>query len=412
MRKVYVVQENEEDGRLLDALEAAGMSTDESDFSNPTCPRCGCGTLLAYTEDDLFELMTWYTVDADDGAKADAWYLVCSQFDCDYEEEVERVFDPMGAEIFDQESAHMEFDEYAGLLQRTPVGLLDLVSYLQSALEDGPNRKLEAVLDEAEWRYEDAVEQARKWINRLPLGKRIRFRTWDENVQDHVEVDGTFVSATDEGFMLLRDPGEEVMLLRADAIYHWEPRRPGTDEVSPKFSEVMREDRPADKDGNRKPRLIMLHLGGDRVVVRGQHLRLHHVDRFGQYHVGCWDEAAAAALGLTPAGSGYWEGVYRRSDVEARYDSEQAVRVKGHWLDQWGSAGEGAWVAVRTEDPDIATALGLELQKPWFTPETEEEKQRSRPRWTGLFRKEEVEECKEVRTYHWPLPEFQVPESR
>ena len=117
MRKIYIVRENEEDGRLLEALEAAGLSTDESDFSNPTCPRCGSSTLLAYTEGDAFELLTWYEVDASDGAKADAWFLVCSSFTCNYEEQVERVFDPMGAEIFDQDSAHGEFDEYSGIHQ-------------------------------------------------------------------------------------------------------------------------------------------------------------------------------------------------------------------------------------------------------------------------------------------------------
>ena len=409
MRKIYIVRENEEDGRLLEALEAAGLSTDESDFSNPNCPRCGSSTLLAYTENDAFDLLTWYEVEASDGAKADAWYLVCSQFTCTYEEQVERVFDPMGAEIFDQDRAHMDFDEYSGIHQSSPRGMLHLINYLRSALEAKPNRKLEAVLDEAEWRYEDAVEQAQEWINRVPLGKRIRFSTWSEQDQKHVEVEGTFVSATDEGFMLLRDPGEEVMLVQADALDSWAPRRPEEEELPAKLTE---RDLLGAPDENGRPTLIMLGYYREMVVIREHHLQLSYVDRFGQYHVRCWDEAAARDLGLTPICEGYWEGVFRRADVEARYDSQPAVKVKGHWVVQWGSAEGETWTAVRTEDPDVAAALDLELEKPWFPPETEEQKQRYRPSWSGLFRNEEIEERKDLRTYHWPLPELQVPDSR
>lgn len=406
MRRIYVVRENEEDGRLLDALEAAGMTTDESEFDNPACPHCGCSTMLAYTKGDIFFLVTWSRLDAEDD-KAEAWYLVCSQFDCTYEEEVERVFDPMGAEIFDQQDAEMAFESYSSLTDRTPLGLLELAAYLKSALEAGPNRKLEDVLDQAEWLYDSHVERAQKWISCIPPGKRIRFSTWDDQKQAHVKVEGTFVCPTDEGLMLLRAPGDEVMLRRADEIDFWEPKRPETDEVSKTFEEVMQEDPPLGDQGSRKPQVILLHLGRDRVVVRGYHLQLREVDRFGQYHVGSEDPVAAAALDLTEAVEGYWEGVFRRSDVEAKYEARETVKVKGHWLDQWGSAGKDEWAAVQTEDPDTAAALGLEPQKPWFPPETEAQRLRYRPRWSGLVRDEEIEDRKEVRIYHWPLPDLQ-----
>ncbi|MDF2626730.1 MAG: hypothetical protein K0R39_561 [Symbiobacteriaceae bacterium] len=408
MRKIYILRENEEDGRLLAALEAAGLSTDESEFTNPTCPLCGSSTLLAYTKGEQFELLTWYEIDDDEGAGADAWYLVCSGFECTYEEEVERVFDPMGATAFDQEVAHHQFDEYSGMLERTPVGLKYLISYLQSALEEAPNRKLEAVLDEAEWRYEKDVKQARKWINQVPLGKRVRFRHTDEAADTADEIEGTFVSATDEGFLLLRAPDEQMMLVKADEIYSWEPRKPAVEEISERRKGLKVIDR-SDKDG--KPRMIYMCGSRDIIVVQGHHLHVNHIDRYGQYHVYSSDPTAAAALSLEAQGNAYWEGVFRRSDVEARYEVGHFVKVKGHWLEQHGVGGKNTWVAVHTEDPDIAAALGLEEQTPLFPPETEEERQRYRPRWTGLFPNEEVEERKEVRTYRWPLPELQVPEA-
>ncbi|HWI52219.1 MAG TPA: hypothetical protein VNT01_08755 [Symbiobacteriaceae bacterium] len=409
MRKLYVIRENEEDGRLLDALTAAGCSTDESEFDNPVCPVCGHSTLLAYTEGDAFEVVTWYCLDEADCANADGWYLVCSQMECTYEERVERVTDPMGALLFDIDMAHWAFDEYAGLISRHNSGMMELITWLRGALESGPNRKLQCFLEEAEWRYADDLQRTRKWIDRVPPGRLVRFQV-DGASEEQDEIMGTFLTGTDAGFMVLTEPGGALMSLRSEDVFCLQPRRPDKDELSRPLEEELKE---AEIQAGQTPKRnwIKLNTLKEMVVIRGHHVRLGHVDMFGRYHVRCWERSAALALGLQERCENYWEGVFRRSDVEIRYDVRHMVKVKGHWVDVYGAAEHEDWPAVRTTDPMVASELGLKLERPWFPPEDEAEERKLRPCWSGVIPEDDVEDRREVRLYHWPLPEFPLPDA-
>lgn len=411
MRKVYIMRTNEEDGRLLDALIAAGLSTDESALENPVCPRCGCSTLLAFADDQQFEVVLWEQVDESDGADAHAWYLICSQFDCTYQEEIERVLDPMGAEIFDQSSAQAEFEEYSGIMDLHPVELMELIEDLRVVLATGQNRKLACMLEEAEWRYEESMEWRWAWIRRVPPGKRIRFSLFDSNDEgtaETEEIEGTFVSATDDGFLILREPDEALMLVRAQELDSFLPHQPDKQELPKPLRERIAEVlSPASSDGeSRSPRLIHGIPRLQWVVIRGHHLRFDSVNRLGQYKVRCWDPVAAEALSLTPVGKRYWEGLFRRSELEARYDLKRMIKTKGHWVDVVGYMGEEKSPYVRTEDPEVAAALGLQEQKPLYPPETEEAIQKYRRSWSGDVAENDIEDRQEVKLYHWPLPEF------
>lgn len=403
MRRLYIIRENEEDGRLLDALIAAGRSTREDEFENPACPLCGHGTLLGYTEGDAFNVITWPVLDENDVKDADEWFLLCNRLDCTYVEQVERVANPMGADPFDVGMAHMEFDEYCGLTSRNPVGLTRLITWLRSALAaGGPNRKLQDLLDQAEWHEEYRIAQVRKWIDRVPPGKRVEFRT------DTFQTLGTFVTATEDGFMVLSEPGGELLSVRADAVWEYRPWRPHKEDLPKPTEELLKELVGDDQDIHH--RLIAIHGDLERVVIRGFHLILHHVDKFGQYHVGCGERPAAEALGLKAVSEEYWEGVYRRSEIDGRYDTREMVKVRGHWLDVTGYANHGRWPAVRTYDPAVGAALGLELDKPWrpIGDDDDDEPKRTPlpPSWSGIVPEQDVEENKVIRLYLWPLPEF------
>jgi hypothetical protein len=414
MRRIYILRANEEDGRLLDALTAAGCSPDESTLENPVCPRCGSSTLLAFTEDDQFQVLLWEKVDDTDGAGAHAWHLICSRFDCAYQEEVERVLDPMGAEIFDQWWASAEFEEYAGLMERHPIELMDLIEYFRAVLATGQNPKLACMLEEAEWRYEASLEWRWKWIRSVPLGKRIRFTLIVEGEEDEIdetdEIEGTFVTPTDDGFMVLRDPDETCMLVQARDIGRFQPQRPKTQELPKPRKQEIAEVLSADERGNeaRRRRVIYNMSPNHWVVIRGHHLMLSDVNRLGQYKVRCWDPAAAEALSLTPHGERYWEGLFRRSEIEGRYDLKIMIKAKGHWVDMVGYMGEQKWPYVRTEDPAVAADLGLTEQVPLYPPKTEEELRRYQRSWSGGVPENDIEDRQEVKLYHWPLPEFKV----
>lgn len=402
MRKLYIIRENEEDGKLLDALIAAGRSTDEGEFENPVCPLCGSSTLVAYVENGEFEVVTWYCLSDKEGAAAESWHLVCGNLECTWEEQVERVQDPMGALFFDVDMAHNEFDEYCGLISRDAPDMLNLIAWLKGALEGGPNRKLQCFLEEAEWRYKEHLKTVRKWIDRVPPGKLVKFRTGTDDSK------GTFVTATEQGFMILTDPHDLLKQFRVEDVFDCLPRRPDRDELSPGIHEVLRQAEEGGKLG-----WIAINCAIEYVVVKGHHLQLDQVDKFGQYHVRAWSEAAGVGLGMTQKGENYWEATFRRSDIESRYDIRRMVKVKGYWVDTWGTSQYQNWPAVRTTDPAIASALGLEFDKPWSVGDEDEEARPPRqPTWSGVIPEADVEDRREVRLYHWPLPEFPLPESR
>ncbi|HYF90855.1 MAG TPA: hypothetical protein VD969_01275 [Symbiobacteriaceae bacterium] len=397
MRKLYVIRENEEDGRLLDALITAGRSLDESEFENPPCPVCGCDTLLAYTEGDNYEVVTWDEL-GETEAGADAWFLVCSQIECPHEEPVELVADPMGALLFDQRVAEPAFAAYLEVDDRTPPGKLELISDLKAALAECPSRKVQAYLDLVRYSYDEEVSRTRRWIDLVPPGKLVEFRRDDETIR------GTFLTATEEGFMILTEPGSSLRCVRAEEIYWPQPLWPDRDDLPKPVSELLQE--AAEPGGSMRPLRLIMCLGPrERVVIRGYHLQLSIVDRFGRYHVRCWDREAATALGLSQKCENYWEGVFRRSEVDGRYDVREMVKVQGHWLDVIGKADNGRAPVVQTDDPLIGAELGLSYIEYRGSRDENGDLRHFPPSWQGAVTEAEVEERKEVRLYHWPLPE-------
>lgn len=396
MRKLYILHEEEEDEAILDALEAQGLPLDECQLSNPDCPRCGKPTMLAYQDGEDYEVMTWSGIVDDEGADADAWYLICSEFTCEWHEEVERLVHPRGAEIFfDMHESSMEFDEYAGIFSRRPDHMMELVHWLEQACEGDHHWKLDSILAEAQWRYEESMEQIRRWLKRVPFNRNI------EITLDGEQIKGKFLAATDEGLLVQRHKTGEILAVRAECLDYYGPRR---------FHEPDRE--PDDAPLNLK-NMIMFMFSPDRVIIRGHHVELRHVDRLGQYHVCCRDGRVARALGLKKKAKNFWEGVFRRSQVEGRYEVEPMVKVEGHWVRVWGKANRNGHPAVYTDDEAVAMQLGLPPQRPWFYPDDDDENPEPPKitRWSGVIDPERIEEQKDVKVYIWPIPELAASDS-
>ena len=147
-----MIQEEVEDDRVLDALLAGGIDPDE--LENPRCPLCNTDTLLAYVTGREYHVITWhYLSDEEVRMQPDAWYLICQEYACRYEEQVERVSAPDGAEIFDLLLASSVFDEESGLMS-PPADLAKLITYLKQELKRTQHRKLEAFLHLARWYYD------------------------------------------------------------------------------------------------------------------------------------------------------------------------------------------------------------------------------------------------------------------
>jgi hypothetical protein len=388
VRKLYIFRENEEDGRVLDALPEPGIDPEE--IANPTCPRCGGETLMAYEEDGDYNVLTWYCLtDEDDQAKPDAWYLICQNFKCPYEEQVERVLDPMGAEFFNLQTSHMEFDESTGLIGRNPSRMKALIRYLEALRKRYSYRKLDAFLEEARWRYDDDMERVRKWMQKIPPGRRIDLWLNGDRLK------ATFVAATDDALLVNLLPEGQMTVIGAESLRGYGPHR---------FDEPEKPEEPDPLKGDRD-RWIMVHGHADWVIVQGYHLRLWSVDRFGQYHVGTWDREAAEALGLEPCGQNCWDGLLRRRQIEARYTKQAMAKVKGYWVEVHGESAVTKSPSVYTEDPAVAAALGLTPVKPWFPEECYDPYQLTLPRFSGVIPREQVEEWDEVCIYQWPIPE-------
>ncbi|HEY3368172.1 MAG TPA: hypothetical protein VGK74_24230 [Symbiobacteriaceae bacterium] len=384
MKQVYILRTNEEDGVLLDALLAEGPANDE-DPSNPTCPRCGSDTMLVYLwDDDEYAILTDRVgTEPDDEIETDEWFLTCQNANCTYEEAVERVLNPAGAILFDPEWIFHQLDETYALYSRSLPGMEELVAALQERIKQIRTHNVAALLFEARWQSEAALTDAREWLARLAPNAEIVFDYDDKPTEAQV------VAVTEDGALLLTKAGE---MLAA-------PLRVMTrDQVR------LKKDKPEPVDLNPDPdRLIDLSGFGQYVVVRGQRLEHKHVDRLGQFHVGCRNAESAAILGLEQVVEGYWEGRFRRSDIEAHYDARVTVQVKGYWLRLNGRTWQRKLPWVTTSNPEIAAALGLAKMPEWHT-EGAPTPTVSVPRYSGVITWEQVEEQGEERTYHWPLP--------
>jgi hypothetical protein len=402
VQKVYILRANEEDGVLLDAMLAQGIEPDESEFSNPRCPRCSSSTLLAFTEGDDYEVMTWYELDEKDVAGADTWYMVCSHLECDWEEQVLRATHPMGATLFLLNQSFHLFDDQWSLGAGPPVRQKRLVAYINRLQTDRGARKLQAFVEECEWHYQEKMTSIRNWLRRVPAGRTVRIDMRNEQVK------GTFLTAVDDGCMLMQDNGE-VVTIDAETIYTYYPRR--FDRWGPAEEEVQRDLQSVLHRAAAEPDSWYTICGMyQRVVVRGCELEFDHVDPFGRYNVHTRDRQVAEALGLKQQNdTSWWEGWFRRSEIEARYDVNEMVKVKGYWLEVSGITETNQLFAVSTEDPDAASALGLTLQTPLvFEEQGEPPLDQKTPRWYGNVHPNAVEEKAEAKSWYWPLPEVHI----
>ncbi|HLN61358.1 MAG TPA: hypothetical protein VK464_07350 [Symbiobacteriaceae bacterium] len=402
MQTVYIIRENEEDGVLLDALLARGVDPDQVEGCNPTCPRCFSTTLLAFSEGDAYDVLTWFTLNEEDVAGADHWYLVCSNLECEWEEEVERVTNPFEATTtFDPETSSHWLDEHCNVSSGPPARQLRLIEYFKRLRQFYGTRKLEALQETAEWYYAHEMKQIRAWFERVPTGRTVEIRTGGETVK------GTFLTASQNACMVMQENGE-LITVDAHTIYTFYPRR--FDQWGPEEQAVQRT---AKQSGLKRldatPDSLTIICGwSQRIVVRGYELEFEWVDRFGRYLGYTQDPHAAEALGLTSTGY-QWEGTFRRSEIEARYDVTEMLKVKGYWVELSGYTNTNQLPEVMTEDPDAARALGLKLQKPLILDADEEPTlDQTTPRWYGVVQPDDVEERSEVKTWHWPLPEVQV----
>lgn len=388
MRKLYILRRQEDDGALLDALEARGLGPD--DITNPNCPTCGADTYVAYTAGEAFLVITWDGLDPDDEEDADEWFLVCSEPGCPYEEQVERVVDPAGAETFDLEVSERGLDEFLGFM---PLGLRQLIEFLQQMDRDRPNRKLECLVDAAQWRYDSGMEGIRQWLSKLPEGKRIHFDVEGESMK------GTFMAATQQGLLAITNPGGELVAVSAESLsgygpLYFDPTQEDEEEIE--FSDI-------DPD-----RVVWVHGGSEYVVIRGHHMRLAWTEeRLGVYKVSTQDEAVARDLDLRQTAERWWEGWFRRHEIDARYDIQRLVLVRGHWLVKWGEAKGGTRPAVICDDPAVAAELGLEPVRGWRM-DDRPESEMPIAHWSGTVDSSEVADQREMRLYHWPIPDAAV----
>jgi hypothetical protein len=311
MRKLYILRKQEDDGALLDALEARGLGPD--DMVNPTCPTCGAYTYLAYTTGDAFTVITWDSLDPDDEADADAWFLTCTEPACCYEEEVERVLTPAGAEPFDLETSEREIDEFLGF---TPLGLRQLIEYLQQLAQEHPNRKLECLVDAAQWRYDAAMESIRQWLSKLPVGKRIHFTIDGESMK------GSFLTATEDSFLTITQPGGELIAVPAESLGGYGPHY---------FDSKQEDGEDVDITNIDPDRLIWMQGNLEYVVVRGHHMQLGWTDeRFGIYKISSQDEALARELGLRQTADRWSSGAKPRA-ASAPLLSPRTRRWRPNW---------------------------------------------------------------------------------
>ncbi|MFZ5815776.1 MAG: hypothetical protein ACOY93_10805 [Bacillota bacterium] len=379
----------EEGEEVLDALLEQGIDPD--DIENPTCPRCFNQTLLAYREGEEYTLITWECLtEEDDAARPDAWYLVCQNLLCPYEEEIERALDPRGATPFELQYSHWALEDEIDLLGRNPSEMTKLIAYLERVKRTHPHWKLDCFLEEARWRREWDLKQIRKWLASIPPGRRIEF--WAEGEDHKVK----FYAATDDALLVENLSDGQMMVVRAEALQSYGPRQ-----FDPEGDKPPLEARNVDPDS-------WISLCGYRefVVAQGHHLHLYEVDRFSQFHVGTDDPLAAAALGLEPQGESYWRGKLRRSQIEARYEKRKMVKVKGYWVEVHGKTARTHSPSVSTEDAEVAAALGLKPCKRFWVVDPEEPGPPEIARWSGIIPSDQVEQWDEVCVYQWPIPEI------
>lgn len=377
MRKVYILRDEEEDGMVLDALVAQGLPPSEDSLENPVCPHCESPLLVACQQGREFDVIIWESLGEEcEPHGADAWFLVCSDLTCPYEEQVQRVAQPAGAELYDLRAAHEALDESLGLFCMFPPVVHEVVTELECLYQSHPSRKLLSVLNEARDQLKFATAELRKRVEALPSGGQITVDLGDDRTT------GTLLTST-EGYLLLTGPEGDLTAISLCAVHTVSPHR--------------------EPYNFKRCEWVTIEGATDWVVIRGHHLRLEWVDRLGAYHVSTTDPAAAGALGLEAHGEGYWTGNFRRCDAEARYEARKLARVAGQWVEVTGYRSRDRSPSVRTENPALAAQLGLKPQRE--ARECSPEAEWPVSHWNGVVPADLVEEQAEERVYAWPIPE-------
>ncbi len=384
MRRIYFLNREQESERVLDAILAQGL--DPEQIENPTCPLCGAETLPAYLDDGEFTVVLRDRLDEDG---VETWYLVCQELDCPYEEQVERTLEPEGAIFFEVQDAAREFVQEMDLYRGAPAEQMDLITWLRQVVHEFPYRRNQDLLDKAERHYRGQLKRIRRWVGKREYGQRIGLHV---NGEWH---DGLFFAATENAVMMRTQPGDELVTVPVERIgCH---RIPVREEKPISLKEAL-----ADRD-----RAVSAVGCTEYVVIRGHRVEVEEVDRFGVFHVRCWEAPVAEALSLTQKAENYWEGEFRRHEIDQRYEARRVARVKGHWVEATGETEVTKSPLVSTEDPVVAEALGLKESLRWYI--YHEEPPHLTPRhWSGIIPLDQVEAFDEVRIYLWPLPEAQV----
>lgn len=381
MRRLYILSDEEFD----EEFESDKYDHAAGQVENPTCPRCGRELLVAFVAEGDMEVLADYCLFGDEVQVAESWYLVCGNFNCLYEEEVEFVREPAGAVLFDMNEAASLFGEETGFGEMCPAGNRELVEELAELYADSGNRKLPSLIDDLQWQSDEHLRQLREWLVRVPAGRTIE-----------IHLDGTrwegYIVLYSDSHLLLRPKGaSEALAFALEEISFFGPRY-FRDEPEPEAPEA----------GTEMAHMIVLS-GRERCVVKGHHLHLDQVDRFGRHHCRTWDAAVGQALGMKHLGDTCYQGVFRRTEVQGRYDLRRIVRVAGHWVEWFGPTATGDALAVKTVDPEIARALDL---KPWqaWLPNADGTWPPS-PFWYGFVSLESVEAQEEHPVWLRPIPE-------
>lgn len=373
LRRLYLLSDHE----FAEDFEGMGLDPESDSIDPPACPLCGRELLAAYQEEGEMYILYEDALQEGEALGAEAWHLVCGNFECPYEEQVERVFRPAGALLYDLRTAIWDFGEATGFFHSEPRVLRELLEHMQACQANRPQRKLLAHVAELQFQYEYALKERRDWLARLPRGQQVEFTTAEGRVE------GTLLGAEPDAILV--GAGAGTVRVALERIQFFSPRYP-----EPESPGALPPDHPGFKH-------LVLVTDNERIVVRGHHLVVEEVDRFGRFHVSTRDPLAGVELPMKHLGHRY-AGVFLPRDVEERYEIHRMVQVRCHWLEVTGPTTDDQVLAVRSHDPVAAAALALRLYRS------------PRPGlaatgWHGFVTRNQVQ-AEEAHYLHiWPIPE-------
>lgn len=366
MRRLYLLSDHE----FAEDFEGMGLDPESDALDPPTCPRCGRELLVGYQEDGEVYIVYDEVLEPGECLAAEAWFLLCGNFECPYEEPVERVFRPAGALIYDLRTALWDFGEATGFFHSEPRVIRELLEYLQNCHGRSPSRKLAAHMAELQFQYEYALQERREWLAGLIPGQRVELTTAAGRVA------GPLLAAGADAITVAGRDG--AVLVPLERVQRFGAGEAGAGPAPP----------------------VILSPDRERIVVRGHHLAVEEVDRFGRFHASTMAPHAGRDLQMEDLGELGYMGVFLPREVEARYELLHLVRVQGYWLEVMGATADEQFVAVCTWDPVAAAALSLGPRRGDGLPGSA-----AVAGWQGLILRRRVEAEEVHRLHIWPIPE-------